>query len=91
MDIGTVRSLGLLQSRCEPLRPDLCVDMRFHFPWLPTHVAAARITDEDTLGSRRPYCLTCRSAPVRVPAVSRLISSPLSRSVSVILAILIDV
>ena len=91
MDVGTVRSSGLLQSRCEPPRPDLCVDMRFHFPWLPTLVAAACIADEDTLGSRRQYCLTCRSAPVSVPAVSRLISSPLSRSVSVILAILTGV
>ena len=35
--------------------------------------------------------VTCRSAPVSVPAVSRLISSPLSRSVSVILAILTGV
>ena len=70
------------------------MDVRSRFPWvhrdgMPTPVAGACVTDEDTLGSRRPYRLTCRSAPVRVPAVSHLISSTLGGSVFVILAVLI--
>lgn len=57
---------------------------------MPTPAAGARVTDEDTLGSRRPYRLTCQSAPVRVPAVSHLglINTSVGQSF-VILAVLI--
>ena len=59
--------------------------------WAADSCGSACVTDEDTLGSRRPCCLTRRSAPARVPAVSHLVSSTLGRSVFVILAVLIAV